>query len=341
MRQIGPKPVVLQTVLLGLDRRIVGIQVTGQTIGELGMQRGIMRHLTVALAALGDHRMLLMAGHARNLGMLALAAGPDTINAGVATGAGFQFGVLGEDNLPGLMHRMAGETAFQRLLGIMPLVADEAGRNIAVALAVAVDTGNHGVLARELLKLGGRSGVTRGAVLGQAVGEGHTHRFMGIAVTGKALGLSWAMGQGMATLAFGHDFGPVVAIGVVRMVNDMTVDTIELMTTALGLERLEVGTVTGSALSGGHLFDGSIVGITDRRSARGRRGESGRSLDSGNGRRLGRGRRRRLRFGNRLDAGNRQHHQSHDRQQRYGSAYLFLLSLHENLSFASRHLKCA
>lgn len=50
--------------LPSLNRRIVGIQVAGQTVGELGMQRGIVRHLAVALAALRNHCMLLMAGHA-------------------------------------------------------------------------------------------------------------------------------------------------------------------------------------------------------------------------------------------------------------------------------------
>lgn len=263
---------------------------TGQAIGELGMQRGIMRHLTVALAALGNQRMLLMAGHARNLGMLALTAGPNTIDAGMATGTGFQFGVLGENDLPRFMHRMAGQTAFQRLLGVVAFVANEAGRNIAMAFAVTVDTGNHGVLARELLKLGSRAGMTRGTVLGQAIREGHAHRPMGIAVAGKTLGLGGAMRQCMAAFALGHNFGPVLTIGVVSMVNDVTVDTVELMAATLVLECLEVGDVTGPALSGRHLFNGDMVRVTRRRSTRDRRRRR-RRLGNGHGRRLGRGRR--------------------------------------------------
>lgn len=270
--------------------------------------------------------------------MLALAAGPDAIDAGMTTGTGFQFGVRGEDNLPRLMHRMARQATLNRLLGVVPLVANEAGGDIAVALAMAIDTGHHGMLARELLKLCRRSGMTGGAVLSQTIGEGHADRPMGIGVTGQTFRLRGTVRQGVTAFALGHNFVPIVAIGVVGMKNDMTLDAIKLMTATLVLERLKVGGVTLTALGGGHLFDWGVVGISARGGAR--NGDGGR-FKGHNGRRLGRGRWRRLRLGNRLDAGNRQHHQSHDRQQRHGSATLFLLSLHENLSFTSRHLKCA
>ncbi|OHB33249.1 MAG: hypothetical protein A2X84_11070 [Desulfuromonadaceae bacterium GWC2_58_13] len=319
--------------LIGLDRRIVGIEMAGQTVRELGVQSRVVRRLSMTVAAAGDHPVAGMTGDTGNLGMLALASGPDSVDAGMATGAVLKFDFTLESNLQRLVDWMAGGTGFHGLVFVMPFMAFETGRDIGMLGMVARAACNQSMLAGELFNLSSRRSMAIGAVCGQAIGQNQVERRMRIGVASQTFGLIGTMRQGVTAGALGHDLRPVVTIGVICVKLLVAVLAVKLVTTALFLDGIKVGRVTLSALGHGQRHYFGLVGV-------------GRGLD--NRRRLWYGRRSRcgshfdfrwscdFRFGNGLHASREKRQQSQRQHQGQIPENVIPYSLHKSsLSISS------
>lgn len=152
----------MKLVLPGFHRQIVNIEVTVETVGEhpelsFGMGR------LVAFGTGRDLGMLAVATGAVDLGVFAGRFLPLPEYLAVAILANDRFSRRSKADFFGRMHRVAFGTGSQRLLREMRFMALEARGDVTVPVIMADRTRLLGVLARKLLKLAGRSGVTVGA----------------------------------------------------------------------------------------------------------------------------------------------------------------------------------
>lgn len=204
--------------------------------------------------------MLGMTGDTGHLGMLAFAASPNPINSGMATGAGLELDITLEGDLQRLVHRMTGGATLKRLLFIVTLMTNEAGRDKSV-LIMTGRTPLQSMFAGELLQLSCRRGVTVSTILGQAIGHDHIERRMRVSVTGQTFGLLRPMGLRVAARTLGHNIRPVILVRIIGMKLLVTVLAIKLVTSPILLDGIKVGRVAGTALGYGHFPKLNIIGI--------------------------------------------------------------------------------
>jgi len=304
----------------------VRIEVTGQTVGELGMQSRIVRCISMTVAAAGDQPVLGMARDTGNFRMLALTSSPYRKDGGMATGAVFEFNVAFENDLQRLMYGMASLTSINRLVFVMALMTFETGRNISMIGMVAGAAFHQCMLAGELFNLSSRRSMTIGAVLGQAIGQDQVERRMRVGVASQTFGLFGTMRQGVTAGALGHDLGPIVPIGIVGVKLLMAVLAVKLVTTTLFLDGIEVGRVTLPALGHGQRHQFGLVGIGwflyRGRLRRGNRGRYGSSFNFRWGYDLG--------FSNGLHTRRQKRQQKQRQHQGHTLANIHFYSLHKS-----------
>ena len=107
----------------------------------------------MTVAAARDVPVLGMAGNTGDAGMLALASGPDRVDAGMATLTVAEVHFAFEFDLQRLMHRVTGHTGIFRLIFEVAFMTFEAARDISMLGVVTGAAGHLGVLAGKVLDL--------------------------------------------------------------------------------------------------------------------------------------------------------------------------------------------
>jgi len=209
--------ILVRELLLFLNRQIMYIDMARQTVREQ-FHLFLIVWFTMTFCTTRNFTMCLMALGADYLTVLALRSLPLGVNFIMTSAAALNVNIDGEIDPQRRMHPlMASHTTFNRLPGIMTIMAFRAIRDVAMFLMVAALASLFRVSTRKLFKFTCWPRMTISTRLGKPIHSRNAQRSMRILMTVNTVDLHRSMLLAMTHSAERHQIVIIVFSRIVRM----------------------------------------------------------------------------------------------------------------------------